>query len=99
MATTTTTVEMAVRDPKTGKLDKRIEEVAVVRISIRNRDRRPAGRTFNDVISGEVKFRPGEVKTLEVSAAMAAELRARKDRSWELTTATPSTSADDDEEA
>ena len=93
----TKTVEMAVRDPQTGKLDKAIEEVAVVRVTIRNRNRLPAGRTLNDVICGQVKFRPGQVKTLEVSQALATELKARRDPSWELVRA-PSTFHDDDEE-
>ena len=92
----TKTVDMAKRDPANAQRSSG-EYPSVVKVSIRNRDRRPAGRSFNDVISGQVKFRPGQVKTLEVSAAFAAELKARKDPSWELVR-TPSTFHDDDEE-
>jgi hypothetical protein len=93
----TKTVEMAKRDPANAqRFVSEATEVEVIKVSIRNRDRRPAGRILNDVISGQVKFRPGQVKTLEVSQALATELKARKDPSWELV---PRKGGDDDEEA
>ena len=48
-------------------------------VNIHNHDFKARnGRMFNDVISGPVLFRPGEVKRLEVSTAVVAELRAYK---------------------
>lgn len=95
----TKTVEMATRDPANAqRFVSEMVEVEIVRVNIRNRDRYARnGRTFSDVICGEVKFKPGEVKTLEISQALATELRNRRDPTWELTTA-PSTPADDEEE-
>lgn len=94
----TKTVDMAVRDPANAqRFVTESTPVDIVKVSVRNRDKRPAGRELNDVISGRVLFRAGQVKTLEVSAAFAAELKARKDPSWELVRA-PSTFHDDDEE-
>jgi hypothetical protein len=91
-------VEMAVRDPKTKKLVVDEVEVQIVRVNVRNRDPRSGGHVFNDVISGPVYFKPGEVKTLEISEAEAIKLKQRKDATWELTTAPPAL-AEDDEEA
>jgi hypothetical protein len=93
-------VEMAVRDPKTKKLVVDEVEVQIVRVNVRNRDRRSGGHVFNDVISGPVYFKPGEVKTLEISEAEAIRLKERKDATWELTTAapTPPAPAEDEEE-
>lgn len=89
-------VEMAKRDPANAqRFVSEGVEVQIVKASIRNRDRRPAGRILNDVISGQVKFRPGQVKTLEISEALATELKSRKDPSWELV---PRKGGDDDEE-
>ena len=93
----TKTVDMAVRDPANAqRFVTESTPVQVVKVSIRNRDKRPAGRVLNDIISGQIPFRAGQVKTLEVSAAFAAELKARKDPSWELVR-TPSTFEDDAE--
>ena len=80
----TKTVDMAVRDPANAqRFVTESTPIEVVKVSIRNRDKRPAGRELNDVVCGQIKFRAGQTKTLEVSAALAAELKARKDPSWE----------------
>jgi hypothetical protein len=95
-------VEMAVRDPKTKKLVVDEVEVQIVRVNVRNRDRRSGGHVFNDVISGPVYFKPGEVKTLEISKTEAIKLKERKNATFELTTAAPTLPAlaeDDEEEA
>jgi hypothetical protein len=92
-------VEMAVRDPKTKKLVVDEVEVQIVRVNVRNRDRRSGGHVFNDVaLPDGVYFKPGEIKTLEISEAEAIRLKQRKDATWELTTAPPAL-AEDDEEA
>jgi hypothetical protein len=92
-------VEMAVHDPKTKKLATEPVEVQTVRVNIRNRDRYSAGRIFSDLCLDElVLFKPGQVKTLEISQALATELKKRKDRVWELTSAAPSPPEDEDEE-
>jgi hypothetical protein len=93
-------VEMAVRDPKTKKLVVDEVEVKGVRVNIRNRDRRSGGHVLNDVMLDEgVLFRPGQVKTLEVSEALVAEIKRRRNGAWELTTAAPTPAAlVDDEE-
>ena len=94
----TKTVEMAKRDPANAmRFVSEETEVQIVKVSIRNRDKRPAGRMLNDIISGQIKFKPGQVRTLEVSAAFAAELKARKDLSWELVS-TRSTFRDEEED-
>jgi hypothetical protein len=55
------------------------------------------------VISGPVLFRPGEVKRLEVSTAVVAELKAyklaRRRGAFELTHESPTTIAADEAEA
>jgi hypothetical protein len=95
-------VEMAVRDPKTKKLVVDEVEVQTVTVNVRNRDLRRSGggHVFNDVICGEVKFKPGEIKTLEISEAEVAEIKRRRNGAWELTTAAPTPPAlvDDDED-
>ena len=57
-----------------------VEEVEIVRVNIRNRDPRSGGHVFNSVICGEVKFKPGEVKTLEISEPEAAEIKRNRRR-------------------
>jgi hypothetical protein len=94
-------VEMAVRDPKTKKLVVDEVEVQTVTVNVRNRDlRRSGGHVFNSIICGEVKFKPGEIKTLEISEAEVAEIKSRRNGAWELTTAAPTPPAlvDDDED-
>ena len=95
----TKTVEMAQRDPANAqRFVSEMVEVEIVRVNIRNRDRYARnGRTFSDVVCGEVKFKPGEVKTLEISQALATELKKRRDPAWELTAASPSPPDDDDD--
>ena len=46
-------------------------------------------------------FKPGEVKTLEISEAQVAEIKRDRNGAWELTSAapTPALADDDDEEA
>ena len=49
----TKTVEMAKRDPANAqRFVSEVTEVEIVKVTIRNRDRRPAGRILNDVIAG-----------------------------------------------
>jgi hypothetical protein len=94
----TKTVEMATRDPANAqRFVSEMVEVEIVRVNIRNRDRYARnGRTFSDVICGEVKFKLGEVKTLEISQALATELKKRRDPAWELTATSPTPVDDDD---
>jgi hypothetical protein len=75
-------------------------EVEVVTVNIRNRDlRQRGGHVFNDMaLPNGVYFKPGEIKTLEISEVEATKLKQRKDATWELTT-TPPALADDEEEA
>ena len=77
--------------------------IELVTVNIRNHDFKARnGRMFNDVISGPVLFRPGEVKRLEVSTAVVAELKAYKlarRRAFELTHELPTTIAADEAEA
>ena len=96
---TTKRVEMAVRDPKTKKLLVDEVEVKGVTVNIRNRDRRSGGHVLNDVMLEEgVYFRPGEVKTLQISEAMVAEIKRHRNGPWELTTAAPTPPAPADDE-
>jgi hypothetical protein len=93
-------VEMAVHDPQTKKLITQMTEVPTVVVNIRNKDRYAAGRVFTDVcLDNGVLFKPGAVKTLEISQALATELKKRRDPAWELTTASPSPPDDDDDDA
>ena len=58
-----TCVDMAVVDDTTNALQVRKVPIESVTVNIRNRDFKARnGRMFNDVISGPVLFRPGEVK-------------------------------------
>lgn len=95
---TTKLVEMAVHDQKTKRLATQPVEVQTVKVNIKNRDRYAAGRVFTDVcLDAPVPFKPGQVKTLEISAALATDLKKRRDRVWELTSASPSPLDDEDD--
>jgi hypothetical protein len=99
---TTKKVEMAIRDPRTRQLVVDEVEVEVVRVNVRNRDlRRTGGHVLNIIICGEVYFKPGDVKTLELSKDEVAEIKRRRNGAWEITTAAPTaaTLADDEAEA
>ena len=94
-------VEMAVKDPKTTKLVVDEVEVEVVTVNIRNRDlRQRGGHVYTSLVSDMTYFKPGEVKTLQISADEVAEIKRHKNGAWELTSAapTPEARADDDEE-
>jgi hypothetical protein len=84
-------VEMAVRDPANAqRFVTEMTEVQTVRVNVRNADsyyRR--GRSLSDVISGAVHFRPGEVKTLEISEALATKIRRHEEPPWQLTSDPP----------
>ena len=97
-------VDMAVVDDIINALQVRKVPIESVMVNIRNHDFKARnGRMFNDVISGPVLFRPGEVKRLEVSTAVVAELRAyklaRRRGAFELTHESPTTIAADEAEA
>jgi hypothetical protein len=101
MATKTKTVEMAVRDPANAmRFVTEMVDVAIVRVNVRNLDPAHNGRVFNDVIGGEVKFAPDEVKTLDISEPLAAQIKSRRGGPWELTSAaaTAPTLADETED-
>jgi hypothetical protein len=94
-------VEMAVRDPKTKKSVVDEVEVEVVTVTIRNRDlRQRGGHVYTSLVSGMTVFKPGEVKTLEISEDEVAEIKRHRNGAWELVTAapTPEAFADTDEE-
>lgn len=86
MATTKTkNVEIAVRDPANAqRFITEMKDIEVVTVNVRLHDTVLAGRVFNDLVCGGVFFKPGEVKSLEISAPEAARIRARRDGPWEL---------------
>lgn len=97
-------VDMAVVDDTTDALQVRKVPIESVTVNIRNHDfKARKGRMFNDVISGPVLFRPGEVKRLEVSTAVVAELKAyklaRRRGAFEVTHESPTTIDADEAEA
>jgi hypothetical protein len=95
---TTKKVEMAVRDPKSKQLVVDEVEVECVTVNIRNRDlRQRGGHVYTSLVSDMTFFKPGEVKTLEISADEVAEIKRHKNGAWELV-ATPPTPTDTDEE-
>jgi hypothetical protein len=72
-----------------------------MRTNIRNRDlRQRGGHVYTSLVSDMTYFKPGEVKTLQISADEVAEIKRHKNGAWELTSAapTPEARADDDEE-
>ena len=92
-------VEMAVKDPKTKKLVVDEVEVEVVTVNIRNRDlRQRGGHVYTSIVSDMTFFKPGEVKTLQISEQEVAEIKRRRNGVWELTTAPPTPEARDDED-
>jgi hypothetical protein len=92
-------VEMAVRDPKTKKLIVDEVEVEVVTVNVRNRDlRRRGGHVYTSVVSDMTFFKPGEVKTLEISADEVAEIKRHRNGPWEIVAAAPTARADDDDD-
>lgn len=81
----TKNVEMARRDPANAqRFVSEMVDVEVVRVNIKNCDPAINGRVFTDVVSGGVWFATGETKSLEVSEAAVAEIRARRGGAWEL---------------
>ena len=98
--TTTKLVEMAVHDPQTKRLVTQMTEVPTTRVNIRNRDKYAAGRVFTDVcLEQGVSFKPGQVRTLEISQALETELKKRRDPAWEITTATQTPTDDEVDDA
>jgi hypothetical protein len=75
-------------------------EVQIVRVNLRNRDlRQRGGHVYTSVVSDMTFFKPGEVKSLEISENEVAEIKRHRNGAWELVTAAPSvTAADDDVE-
>jgi hypothetical protein len=95
---TTKRVEMAVRDPKTKKLVVDEVEVQIVTVNLRNRDlRQRGGHVYTSVVSDMTFFKPGEVKSLEISENEVAEIKRHPNGAWELVTSSPSVTADDDD--
>jgi hypothetical protein len=92
-------VEMAVRDAKTKQLVVDEVEVEVVTVNVRNRDlRQRGGHVYTSLVSDMTFFKPGQVKTLQISEAEAAEIKRRRNGPWELTTDAPTALADDDDD-
>jgi hypothetical protein len=95
----TKTVNMAVRNPQTKQLIVDEVEVQTVTVNVRNRDlRRTGGHVLNSLVGGEIFFRPGDVKRVELSQQEVAEIRRRRSGAWELTTAAPTSPALADDE-
>jgi hypothetical protein len=90
---------MAVKDPKTKKLVVDEVEIEVVTVNIRNRDlRQRGGHVYTSLVADSMTFfKPGEVKTLQISADEVAEIRRHRNGAWELV-ATPPAATDTDEE-
>ena len=86
MATTKfKSVEMAKPDPANAtRFVTEMKDVEVVRINVRLRDTVVAGRVFTDVACGGVFFKPGEVKSLEITAVEATRIRNRREGPWEI---------------
>lgn len=56
-----------------------------VKATIRNTHPGPGTHIFTDVACGEVEFKPGEIKTLDISSKALEELRNTASK-WELAT-------------
>jgi predicted secreted Zn-dependent protease len=94
-------VEMATRDPANAqRFVTEMVEITTVRVNVRCVVTNSGGRIMTDVaLPTPVRFRPNEVKTVEISEGYATRIRRHEEPNWAITSDPPTPALDDEQEA